>query len=101
MIAEVPARIEQAILTTSCNSAEVFAAQVYIKGIPKIVTIDDYLLYGTNGKEEFDIQGSDGSLWGPLLEKAWAKVSGNFQFAWGGSPNEVYSLFLGCPSTLV
>ncbi len=55
MIAEVPARIEQAILTTSCNSAEVFAAQVYIKGIPKIVTIDDYLLYGSNGKEDFDI----------------------------------------------
>jgi hypothetical protein len=56
MLAEVPSRIENIIYTPSCNSAEVFAAQVYIKGIPKTVTVDDYLLYMSWGTdEEFDI----------------------------------------------
>jgi hypothetical protein len=33
-----------------------------------------------------------------MLEKVWAKVNGNYQFANGGVPNEVYELFLGAPS---
>ncbi len=61
--------------------------------------MDDYLVYTSSGKsQDFDIQGSDGSLWGPLMEKVWAKTAGYFENISGGLPVEVYDFILGAPS---
>ena len=37
-------------------------------------------------------QGLDDSLWGPILEKVWAKLNGNYEKIGGGLMNEPYKL---------
>lgn len=55
-----------------------FAAEVYIRGVPTIVTIDDYLAVDSKGKLYFSQKGDDGSIWVPLIEKIWAKTNGYY-----------------------
>lgn len=69
-----------------------------MKGIPTIVIVDDYLLFDKNtSRLVFDNIASDGALWGPLLEKVWAKVNGNYENIIGGDPLEALSILLGTP----
>jgi hypothetical protein len=46
----------------------------------------------------FSSQSHDGSIWGMLVEKVWAKLNGNYEFIIGGDSSEGYLLFGGCPS---
>lgn len=71
-------RLQGNWLTKSFNSAGILAAQVWIGGVPTVVTIDDYLPY-YNGQLIFNRQGPDGDLWGPMIEKVWAKINGNYE----------------------
>jgi len=62
--------------------------------------IDDYLIFrsSTSSTLLFTKAASDGALWGPLVEKAWAKASGNYEFAIGGWPSEAMRFLTGAPS---
>jgi len=63
--------------------------------------IDDYLpFYGTSKSTYllFSKGSSDGALWAPFLEKAWAKVSGNYEFTESGWPSEAMRFLTGAPS---
>ena len=73
---------------------------MYIKGVPTIVVVDDFLPNGTRkGTEiDFDKIAADGSLWGPMIEKIWAKVNGNYENINEGSVTEGYDFMLGAPS---
>lgn len=66
------------------------------------MVIDDYLPFNSNITSTptllFDLSGADNSLWGPFLEKVWAKVSGNYEMIIGGNAIETYDLILGAPS---
>lgn len=42
-VAEYDYRLLNAIYTPNVNKAGLFALQVYIKGIPQVVAIDDYI----------------------------------------------------------
>jgi len=49
------------------------------------MVVDDSIPAGTLGKKPvFAGFGSDGSIWGPLLEKAWAKTNVNYEMTEGG-----------------
>lgn len=50
----------------------------WIGGAPTIMTIDDNVPFYNNNLL-FDMRPSDGSLWAVLLEKAWAKINGNYE----------------------
>lgn len=58
-------------------------------GVPHTVVVDDYIPRITmgekrqNGMADF---GTDKSAWGPLLEKAFAKMYGSYDHLEGGSP---------------
>jgi len=45
----IPNRILDTILTTTNNSAGIFAMQVYVKGIPQVIAIDDYIPFQDYG----------------------------------------------------
>ncbi|CDW73061.1 calpain family cysteine protease containing protein [Stylonychia lemnae] len=68
-------------------------------GIPTIITVDDYLPVTTSGTKSIFAQiGKDGSMWVSLLEKAWAKLNGNYERIGGGFGQEPVSFLTNSPS---
>ena len=56
-----------------------YALNVYVRGQPTIVTIDDYLPFYEQLSLIFAKLGASGALLGPILEKAFAKTNGNYE----------------------
>lgn len=72
-------RMKAAFLTQNFNRAGIQAVKLYVRGIPMVIVVDDYLpLY--NGGLLFNRMASDGSLWSVIMEKAFAKLNGNYEF---------------------
>lgn len=60
--------------------------------------VDDYLPVDASGNFIFASKPSSGALWGVLLEKAWAKVSGNYEFISQSQPFNALDFLSGAPS---
>jgi hypothetical protein len=64
------------------------------------MVVDDAVPTGSDTKSPvFAGIGSDNSIWGSLLEKAWAKASVNYESIVGGSPNEAVQFLTNAPTT--
>lgn len=74
-----------------------YAVTLYPAGIPQTVVVDDLLPF-KDGKLIFANIGDDGGLWGPILEKAFAKMSGNYEYTSGGWVDEAFRLLTGAPT---
>ena len=57
---------------------------MYALGVPVTVTIDDYLPIESEEYSVFALMNENSSLWGPILEKAFAKFLGNYEAVEGG-----------------
>lgn len=75
------------------NSANgIYAVNFFSLGVQNTVLIDDYLPSNSNGNPLFAkvnsraVAGEQGSLWVPLMEKAFAKYHGNYLNIVGGDP---------------
>lgn len=66
-------------LTQTYNNEGIFALNLYIRGRPMTITLDDYVpLY--NGRLIFeDRSARNGNFWALMLEKAFAKITGNYE----------------------
>ena len=82
------------------TSQGLVAMRVFVKGKPQVVTIDDYLPF-VNGNLQFARRPGDGSLWGPMVEKAWAKVNGNYEDIGSGWQAESWRVLNGAPSKFI
>jgi len=61
------------------NEAGIYALRMYVRGKPWTVVVDDYLYINYNNDNlRFMRAPADGSMWSILLEKAWAKISGDY-----------------------
>lgn len=70
-----------------------------MKGLPTVITIDDYLpYYGSD--LIFDRQADNGALWVSILEKAFAKLNGNYEGINFGWQSESYHILTGAPAGL-
>ena len=58
-------------------------------GLWRRVTLDDYLPVTQSGQEMF-ARANDSELWVLLLEKAFAKISGNYQMLSQGQEQEAF-----------
>jgi calpain-15 len=87
-LAEYPGRIESTFLNKELSAAGVYGVQMYALGVPVTVMVDDYLpLVGASGsRTRYSKVGTDGSLWGPIMEKAFAKFHGNYARIVAGDP---------------
>ena len=67
---------------------------MYALGVPVTITIDDNVpLWDSTSMTLFANIGEDKSLWAPLLEKAFAKMHGNYEALVGGfAPAAIYQL---------
>ena len=60
-------------LTPIDNAAGIYGLTFYIRGKPWVIDVDDKLFF-SRGKLTFAQPSKKGIMWGPILEKAWAKV---------------------------
>lgn len=96
-VAEKEGMVKDLFLTQEKNDAGIHAVKLYIRGKPWVLTLDDsllfvdsledapeddypYLLFANATDEE-----EGGLMWGPILEKAWAKAKGAYYNASGGT----------------
>jgi len=97
-VAESQTRLEKSFVNPVKNWAGHYALNVYIRGVPYIIWVDDAVPAGSYGMSTvFGEVGWDKSMWGPLLEKAWAKTNGNYEFISGGLPYEGVTFLTNAP----
>ena len=85
-------------MTKNANPAGIWAFNVYIRGVPTVVTIDDWLPTFRK-KAIFGQISTDGSLWPALMEKLYAKVNGNYENIEAGFHAEAMRFLLSIPTT--
>jgi calpain-15 len=79
-----PELIKNIFHTPNYTHEGIFGLNVFVKGRPEDVTVDDlFPIY--NNKPAFTKPTSDGGWWLPLLEKAFAKVNINYEMISSGS----------------
>lgn len=74
---------------------------MYAVGVPITIVVDDYLpLIETSSgyRTVMAHTGADKALWGPLMEKAFAKLHGNYEHLVGGWMSYGVSALNGSPS---
>ena len=99
-LAEIPGRIERIFLNNDnkVNEHGIYGVNFYTLGIKHTVIVDDYLPLDSDwGTTLFAHVGSDNALWGPILEKAFAKYHGNYEHIIGGHPSYSLRTLSGAP----
>lgn len=95
---EFPEIFKRIFVTTNANAAGMYLFNVYIRGIPTLVAIDDFLPT-LKKKLIYTKVSTDRSTWVPLLEKVFAKVNGNYENIEGGNHAEAFKFLTNAPST--
>lgn len=90
-------RIRKLFRTTEPNKAGCYVMRLYVGGIQQDVVVDDYFP-SLNGKLVFG-SSKDNTIWVALLEKAWAKLHGNYCRIINGTVDMGYIHLCGMPST--
>ena len=99
-IAEYPERVKKMFKTQELNKEGIVAMEVFIKGRPEIITIDDRLPYGSRAPL-FLRKTSDSAYWAHFAEKLFAKINVNYEHIGWGWMNEALYIFTGAPSVLL
>ena len=92
-LCEFPELITKLFLIKEKSDEHCYGCYFRVNGIWKLVLVDDYFpCYGSWGKN-FAFSSTNGNeLWVILLEKAWAKLNGNYAKAIGGEPHEIFQV---------
>jgi len=89
----------KAFVTKKTSAAGMYVFNVWIKGIPRIIAVNDKVVWHPSiNRPLFTTVGSDKGMWAPLLEKSWAKVNGNYEAIEGGGPSEAYEYLTNMPT---
>lgn len=96
--AENDQRFQKAFVNKQSTKSGIYAINAYVRGKPTIITVDDYIPF-SGDTPIFAGFGLDGSNWGPIIEKVWAKVNGNYERINNGYPSEAMRFLTGCPTT--
>jgi hypothetical protein len=101
--AEDEKRFLDTFVVQATNIKGLYAFNIFIAGVPRVVVLDDVLPFEVNqstGKEQlfFAKPGIDGAMWGPLLEKLWAKMNGNYELLAAGWQHESLRALSGAPA---
>ena len=94
----IPERIHKIFLTDELNKEGIIAVRFFIGGRPRVVVIDDALPWKNSSRLMFAQTSEDAGSWVPYLEKAFAKLSGNYEKTAKGWMSESMRVFTGAPS---
>ncbi|CDW77757.1 calpain family cysteine protease containing protein [Stylonychia lemnae] len=96
-MAQDPTRIKGLFINQDYPKEGLLALKFFVKGKPEIITIDDLLPF-YNGSPFFTKRADDGDFWMPFIEKAFAKLNGNYEAIGGGWQSESFRILNGAPS---
>lgn len=102
--AEWPSLITDMFVTGTDMSgpdAGIIGVRFFIRGKPWVISIDDKLFWYTSGGNKYlkfnQPDKTNGVFWPPILEKAWAKVKGNYEASEGGFMSTGLRALTGAP----
>ena len=97
-LAERPSLIRRLFITQEYNKEGIYRLRILKNGEWQLVTIDDYIPCYYNGGPMFT-RSNGMELWVMLLEKAYAKLHGNYNCLEYGYTYEGMIDLTGCPTT--
>ena len=84
-LAEVPSRVDNIMISDDFEDAGIYAMNMYSLGVPYTQIVDDYMpMWLDSNDTVFAGVGKDGSAWGAVVEKMFAKFYGNYEHIIGG-----------------
>jgi hypothetical protein len=96
-LAEFPGRVQKLFLQQERNEAGCYVVKLFVSGQYVNVTVDDY--FPIDAYKRLAFAGSKNQeLWVMLLEKAWAKLHGDFSVIEGGDSRESIAAITGAPA---
>ena len=81
------------------SSIGIYAVNFFTLGVPHTIIVDDYLPLKDDDSTLYAKVGADGAIWGPILEKAFAKYHGNYNHITSGDPSLAIRTIYGAPYT--
>ena len=100
-IAENPPRLQKIFNTKESNPYGVYSVTFYSTGIPTEIIVDDRFPCYENGGGPLFSKPKGDELWVLVLEKAWAKLFGNYCVTEAGLMSDALDALLGAPTELV
>jgi len=76
-------------MTKQDNEAHIYVTRWLIDGKPRFVAVDEWIP-GSGNTPSFSKVVGDSDYWGIILEKAWAKIHGNFMITEAGWHTKVW-----------
>ena len=88
-IAEFPTLVKNVFLTQNKNKAGIFGIQLYLRGKPYHISIDDNIMFHNSSAYAYGpvyaaLSDDKTAAWSIVIEKAYAKVIGNYLKTDGG-----------------
>ena len=101
-VTEQPQIIKDVFLVDEKNTAGIYAFELFIRGKPWVVDIDDTMLWQfpppyVASLVYSQLDQTNTVIWSALLEKAWAKIRGSYESAFGGHNENGMRLLTGVP----
>lgn len=96
-LAEMPKLVERLFVTQTYSKDGLYRLKLCKNGEWRDITVDDYFPVHVEGYPIFS-KANGNELWVLLLEKAMAKVHGNYYTLRGGFANEGMMDLTGCPT---
>ena len=102
-IGEFPQLVKNMFITETKNDKKIHGVKFYVRGKPWAVTVDEKMLFAYPSAPTmiFARPSADrlDNLWAAIIEKAWAKVKGNYLIADGGLTENGIRALTGIPVT--
>jgi calpain-15 len=97
-LAERPSLVERLFITKQANALGIYRVKLCKNGEWMTITVDDFFpCYPMAGPIFSRANGNE--LWVLILEKAYAKLHGNYYLLRGGFASEGMMDLTGCPTT--
>lgn len=101
VIAERPDILEQIVLTKQYNPTGLYQIRLCVDGKWQVVVLDDFFPCRKRSRTLAFAVGRRNQLWVPLIEKAFAKITGSYGKLLAGRALEGLAVLTGSPCALV